>query len=118
MGVRSEQEGEAGERESRDRRGKGGAGGQGGACSLDYESLTAHVSTPPPGAQSSPSVRISARRASRDTGTMTMTETATDHRRADAGTVRLGQREIDVLILVAEHGVARYDLLAAAVGAQ
>ena len=35
-------------------------------------------------------------------------------RRADAGTVRLGQRDIDGLILCAEHGGAPYDLLAAA----
>jgi hypothetical protein len=42
-----------------------------------------------------------------------MTGTATEHRRADAGTVRLGQRDIDGLILCAEHSGAPYDLLAA-----
>jgi hypothetical protein len=35
-------------------------------------------------------------------------------RRADAGTVRLSQRDIDGLILCGEHGGAPYDLLAAA----
>ena len=54
----------------------------------------------------------------RPEGTRTMTGTATDHRRADAGTIRLGQRDIDGLILCAEHGGAPYDLLAAALGAQ
>jgi hypothetical protein len=39
-------------------------------------------------------------------------------RRADYGTVRLGQRDIDGLILCAEHYAARYDLLTAALGAQ
>jgi hypothetical protein len=39
-------------------------------------------------------------------------------RRADAGVVRLGQRDIDGLILLAEHYAAPYDLLAAALGAQ
>ena len=48
--------------------------------------------------------------------------TATTHRpgagrhRADAGTVRLGQRDIDGLLLCAEHAAAPYDLLAAALG--
>ena len=46
-----------------------------------------------------------------------MSGTATERRRADAGTVRLGQRDIDGLILCAEHGGAPYDLLAAALGA-
>jgi hypothetical protein len=41
---------------------------------------------------------------------------AQPHRRADAGTIRLGQRDIDGLILCAEHGGAPYDLLAAALG--
>ncbi len=36
------------------------------------------------------------------------------HRRADAGTIRLGQRDIDGLLLCAEHGGAPFDLLAAA----
>ena len=39
-------------------------------------------------------------------------------RRADAGAVRLGRRDIDGLILCAEHFGAPYDLLAAALGAQ
>ena len=39
-------------------------------------------------------------------------------RRADYGAVRLGQRDIDGLILCAEHFGAPYDLLAAALGAQ
>src|ERR1035441_4959504 len=39
-------------------------------------------------------------------------------RRADAGVVRLGQRDIDGLIMCAEHFGAPYDLLAAALGAQ
>jgi len=47
-----------------------------------------------------------------------MSGTATEHRRADAGTVRLSRRDIDGLILCAEHGAASYDLLAAALGAQ
>ncbi len=47
-----------------------------------------------------------------------MSGTATEHRRADAGRVRLGQRDIDGLILCAEHGGAPYDLLAAALAAQ
>jgi hypothetical protein len=46
----------------------------------------------------------------------TATTTATDARppRSDAGAVRLGQRDIDGLILCAEHAGAPYDLLAAA----
>ena len=47
-----------------------------------------------------------------------MSRTATEDRRADAGSVRLGQRDIDGLILCAEHGGTPYDLLAAALGAQ
>jgi hypothetical protein len=39
---------------------------------------------------------------------------ARQHRRADAGRIRLTQRDIDGLILCAEHGGAPYDLLAAA----
>ncbi len=39
-------------------------------------------------------------------------------RRADAGAVRLGRRDIDGLILCAEHYGAPYDLLADALGAQ
>src|SRR6266702_8083354 len=39
-------------------------------------------------------------------------------RRADAGAVRFGRRDIDGLILCAEHYGAPYDLLAAALGAQ
>ena len=39
-------------------------------------------------------------------------------RRADAGAVRLGRRDIDGLLLCAEHYGAPYDLLAAALGAQ
>jgi hypothetical protein len=41
---------------------------------------------------------------------------ARPHRRADAGTIRLTQRDIDGLVLCAEHGGAPYDLLAAALG--
>ena len=48
-------------------------------------------------------------------GTALATGTA---RRADYGAVRLGRRDIDGLILCAEHGGAPYDLLAAALGAQ
>jgi hypothetical protein len=43
---------------------------------------------------------------------------ATTPRRADYGQVRLGRRDIDGLILCAEHYGAPYDLLAAALGAQ
>ena len=39
-------------------------------------------------------------------------------RRADAGEVRIGRRDIDGLLLCAEHYGAPYDLLAAALGAQ
>lgn len=39
-------------------------------------------------------------------------------RRADVGTVRLGRRDTDGLLLCAEHYGAPYDLLAAALGAQ
>ena len=39
-------------------------------------------------------------------------------RRADYGTVRLGRRDIDGLILCAEQYAAPYDLLAAALAAQ
>ena len=39
-------------------------------------------------------------------------------RRADYGAVRFGRRDIDGLILCAEHYGAPYDLLAAALGAQ
>jgi hypothetical protein len=39
-------------------------------------------------------------------------------RRSDAGAVRIGQRDIDGLVLCAEHYGAPYDLLAAALGAQ
>ena len=42
----------------------------------------------------------------------------TTPRRADYGEVRLGRRDIDGLILCAEHYGAPYDLLAAALGAQ
>ena len=49
------------------------------------------------------------------TGQLRDTVTA---RRADYGAVRLGQRDIDGLILCAEHYGAPYDLLAAALGAQ
>src|ERR1700733_11780975 len=45
----------------------------------------------------------------------TVTTTA---RRADYGQVRLGRRDIDGLLLCAEHYGAPYDLLAAALGAQ
>ena len=50
---------------------------------------------------------------------MTTTSERTRHspaRRADAGRVRLTQRDIDGLVLCAEHGGAPYDLLAAALG--
>jgi hypothetical protein len=53
------------------------------------------------------------------TGPLHHTATATvTARRADAGAVRLGRRDIDGLILCAEHYGAPYDLLAAALGAQ
>jgi hypothetical protein len=39
-------------------------------------------------------------------------------RRADAGTVKISQRDIDGLVLCAEHGGAPYDLLAAALAVQ
>jgi hypothetical protein len=42
----------------------------------------------------------------------------TSPRRSDYGAVRLGRRDIDGLILCAEHYGAPYDLLAAALGAQ
>ena len=42
----------------------------------------------------------------------------TTPRRADYGQVRLGRRDIDGLILCAEHYGAPYDLLASALGAQ
>jgi hypothetical protein len=48
---------------------------------------------------------------------MTTTNTRTQYvpaRRADAGRIRLTQRDIDGLVLCAEHGGAPYDLLAAA----
>jgi len=44
-------------------------------------------------------------------------DTVTTHR-SDYGTVRLGRRDIDGLLLCAEHFGAPYDLLAAALGAQ
>ena len=44
-------------------------------------------------------------------------DTATP-RRSDHGTVRLGRRDVDGLILCAEHSGAPYDLLAAALAAQ
>ena len=53
-----------------------------------------------------------------------MTGLAAEHRaagaarRADAGTVQLSQRDIDGLVLYAEHAGAPYDLLAAALGVQ
>jgi len=47
-----------------------------------------------------------------------MTTTTTAGRRAGAGTVRLGQRDIDGLALCAEHAGAPYDLLAAALAVQ
>jgi hypothetical protein len=49
----------------------------------------------------------------RDTALATVTA-----RRSDAGVVRLGRRDIDGLILCAEHYGAPYDLLAAALGEQ
>jgi len=51
---------------------------------------------------------------------MTATETAAGpgRRRADAGTVRLTQRDITGLVLCAEHAGAPYDLLAAALRAE
>jgi hypothetical protein len=51
------------------------------------------------------------------TGPLHDTVTVTP-RRADYGSVRLGRRDIDGLILCAEHYGAPYDLLAAALGAQ
>src|ERR1700722_16446198 len=44
-------------------------------------------------------------------------DTATTHR-SDYGTVRLGRRDVDGLIMCAEHYGAPYDLLAAALAAQ
>jgi hypothetical protein len=52
-----------------------------------------------------------------DTDTGHPRPTGTPHR-ADYGAIRLGQRDIDGLILCAEHFGAPYDLLAAALGAQ
>jgi hypothetical protein len=50
---------------------------------------------------------------------MTATETAVPgRRRADAGAVRLGQRDITGLVLCAEHGGTPYDLLAAALAVE
>ncbi len=49
--------------------------------------------------------------------TVTSTPTARRARRADAGTIRLSQRDIDGLLLCGEHYGAPYDLLAAALGA-
>src|SRR5450631_378996 len=46
--------------------------------------------------------------------TDTTTTTARPARRADAGTVRLSQRDIDGLLLCGEHYGAPYDLLATA----
>ena len=51
------------------------------------------------------------------TGPLHDTVTATP-RRSDYGVVRLGRRDIDGLILCAEHYGAPYDLLASALGAQ
>ncbi len=48
------------------------------------------------------------------TGQTDTTITAARPRRADAGTVRLSQRDIDGLLLVGEHYGAPADLLAAA----
>jgi hypothetical protein len=57
----------------------------------------------------------------RDTVTATTATAATSAarraRRADAGTVRLSQRDIDGLLLCGEHYGAPYDLLTAALGA-
>jgi len=50
------------------------------------------------------------------TATTTTTRAGTGPRRADAGTIRLSQRDIDGLLLCAEHGAAPYDLLAGALG--
>jgi hypothetical protein len=53
-----------------------------------------------------------------------MTGLTVDHqpagaaRRADAGTVKISQRDIDGLVLCAEHGGAPYDLLATALAVQ
>jgi hypothetical protein len=52
------------------------------------------------------------------TGPLHDTTTTTTPRRADAGVVRLGRRDIDGLILCAEHSGAPYDLLASALAAQ
>ena len=51
------------------------------------------------------------------TGQLRDTATVTP-RRSDHGAVRLGRRDIDGLLLCAEHYGAPYDLLAAALGAQ
>ena len=50
--------------------------------------------------------------------TITLATTARPARRADAGTVRLSQRDIDGLLLCGEHYGAPYDLLAAALRVQ
>jgi hypothetical protein len=50
--------------------------------------------------------------------TVTATTAARRARRADAGTIRLSQRDIDGLLLCGEHYGAPYDLLAAALGAR
>ena len=53
-----------------------------------------------------------------DTTTTTAITTARPARRADAGTVRLSQRDIDGLLLTGEHYGAHADLLAAALRVQ
>ena len=53
-----------------------------------------------------------------DTITPPATATSRSARRADAGTVRLSQRDIDGLLLCGEHGGAPYDLLALALRVQ
>ncbi|HET9968053.1 MAG TPA: hypothetical protein VFQ68_07425, partial [Streptosporangiaceae bacterium] len=52
------------------------------------------------------------------TGQLHEAAPATGPGRSDAGTVRRGQRDIDGLILCAEHFGAPYNLLAAALDAQ
>jgi hypothetical protein len=52
------------------------------------------------------------------TGLTAEHRTAEPARRADAGTVKISQRDITGLVLCAEHGGAPYDLLAAALAVQ
>ena len=67
--------------------------------------------------QNRPQAAITPTRGVAAEGTSGMTTTHDRHqpaRRADAGRIRLTQRDIDGLVLCAEHGGAPYDLLATA----